>query len=205
MSTLPFYKPPKRVVLTGGPGAGKTAVLEMARRELCRHVEVLPEAAAIVFGGGFPRRSGEIEQRAVQRAIFWIQNELESLAHANDALATVLCDRGTIDGLAYWPGHRSDFFAELRTSMYEELRRYDEVIHLRVPPDPTAYRGTTIRRETHEEALAIDARLLEAWAEHPRRIVIDGTQHFMEKASAALEAIRSVSAEHVCDEAAALV
>lgn len=46
-----------RVVLTGGPGAGKTAVLELVRRAVCRHVRVLPEAASVVYGGGFPRES----------------------------------------------------------------------------------------------------------------------------------------------------
>ena len=45
----------KRIVLTGGPGAGKTAVLELVRQEFCAHVQVRPEAAGIVFGGGFPR------------------------------------------------------------------------------------------------------------------------------------------------------
>lgn len=50
--------PPRRIVLTGGPGAGKTAVLEMMRKTLCEHVVVVPESAGIVFGGGFPRGDG---------------------------------------------------------------------------------------------------------------------------------------------------
>ena len=45
----------RRIVLTGGPGAGKTAVLEMIRQSFFSHVTVLPEAASIKFGGGFPR------------------------------------------------------------------------------------------------------------------------------------------------------
>jgi hypothetical protein len=45
----------RRVVLTGGPGAGKTAVLELIRQSFCDHVRVLQEAASLVFGGGFPR------------------------------------------------------------------------------------------------------------------------------------------------------
>lgn len=200
MSTKPFYKPSKRIVLTGGPGAGKTAVLELARRSLCGHVEVLPEAAGIVFGGGFPRRKEEAQVRAAQRAIFWVQSELESLASSNKELATVLCDRGTLDGLAYWPGKREDFFADLHTSFYEELRRYEAVIHLRVPEDPAAYLGTSLRQETHREALEIDARLVEVWADHPRRVIVDGTTDFVEKARAALDAIRSSVASHVCDD-----
>ena len=35
----------RRVVLTGGPGAGKTALLELIRRSFCSHVKILPEAA----------------------------------------------------------------------------------------------------------------------------------------------------------------
>jgi uncharacterized protein (DUF2249 family) len=53
----------RRIVLTGGPGAGKTAVLELFRAAVCEHVNVLPEAAGIVFGGGFPRDDRTKEER----------------------------------------------------------------------------------------------------------------------------------------------
>ena len=69
----------RTVVLTGGPGAGKTAVLELLRRCCCRHLVVLPEAAGVVFGGGFPRGTLAYQRRAAQRAIFHVQRELESL------------------------------------------------------------------------------------------------------------------------------
>ena len=52
------------IAVTGGPGAGKTAVLEMALRSFCTHVGVLPEAAGVVFGGGFPRHDSEVARRA---------------------------------------------------------------------------------------------------------------------------------------------
>ena len=48
---------PRRVVVTGGPGAGKTALLELIRQALCQHVRILPESAGVVFGGGFPART----------------------------------------------------------------------------------------------------------------------------------------------------
>ena len=38
---------PRRLVLTGGPGAGKTAALELVRRTFCPHVVLVPEAAGI--------------------------------------------------------------------------------------------------------------------------------------------------------------
>jgi predicted ATPase len=56
------------VVLTGGPGAGKTALLEIARRNFCEHIAVLPEAVSIVFGGGFWRKETAPARRAAQRA-----------------------------------------------------------------------------------------------------------------------------------------
>src|SRR5688572_16643689 len=92
---------PKRIVLTGGPGAGKTAVLELIRHAFCPHVVVLPESAGLLFSGGFPRRSDEGARRAAQRAIYYVQRELEAAAEALQP-AVLLCDRGTVDGVAYW-------------------------------------------------------------------------------------------------------
>src|SRR5690349_6881977 len=100
----------RRIVLTGGPGAGKTATLELIRRaSFCDHVQILPEAAGIVFGGGFPRATQIGARKAAQRAIFHVQRELEEAAAAVDNAAIILCDRGTIDGAAYWPGP-DDYF-----------------------------------------------------------------------------------------------
>ncbi len=93
----------RRIVLTGGPGAGKTAVLELVRQQFCTHVQVLPESAGIVFGGGFPRGAAQSHQSAAQRAIYFVQRELEHMADGMNT-AIVLCDRGTVDGAAYWPG-----------------------------------------------------------------------------------------------------
>lgn len=138
----------RRVVLTGGPGAGKTAVLELVRATACRHVRVLPEAASIVFGGGFPRGDPSEERRAAQRAIFHVQRELEALGEAEGA-AILLCDRGTLDGLAYWPGDPADLWAAVHSSLEAELQRYAAVIHLRTPTAGEGYNhGNPIRTES---------------------------------------------------------
>jgi Ni2+-binding GTPase involved in maturation of urease and hydrogenase len=68
----------RKIVLTGGPGAGKTAVLEMIRHSLCDHIAIVPEAAGVIFGGGFPRREELEARRAAQRAIYHVQLELEA-------------------------------------------------------------------------------------------------------------------------------
>ncbi len=182
---------PLLVVLTGGPGSGKTAVLELERLFFCRHVVRLPESAGIVFGGGFPR-SGEMDARqASQRAIFHVQRELERLALARDA-AVVLCDRGTVDGAAYWLGPRN-LFAEVGTTLQHELRRYHAVIHLRTPADGRGYgHENPLRVESADEAALIDARLAEIWDGHPRRFEIAATEDFLTKAAQALSVLRDL-------------
>jgi predicted ATPase len=182
--------PLRRVVLTGGPGAGKTAVLELVRVTACRHVRVLPEAASVVFGGGFPRRDGFDERRAAQRAIFHVQRELEALGEAEDA-AILLCDRGTLDGLAYWPGDPDELWAAVHANPEAELMRYAAVIHLRTPGVAHGYNHVNpIRTESADDAALIDARIAEIWSAHPRLTTIAASMDFLTKADKVLEALR---------------
>lgn len=180
-----------RIVLTGGPGAGKTAVLELMRRHFCRHVDVLPEAASILFLGGFRRGQTLQGKAATQRAIFHVQRELEVIAQAEAEDAIVICDRGTVDGFAYWPGP-GDFFEAMGVRREEELARYDAVVHLRVPPLANGYTRATnpARIETAAEAVAIDGRIVAAWEGHPRRYVVESREDFMHKALAAIEIVK---------------
>ena len=180
--------PRRRIVLTGGPGAGKTAVLELVHQSFCKHVKVLPEAAGIVFGGGFPRAEEGEGLRAVQRAIFYVQRELEATAETTDA-AIVLCDRGTVDGSAYWPGP-DDLFSAVGTTLEEQLQRYDAVIHLRTPSVGYNHQNP-LRIESQPQAAAIDEHIAQVWAGHPRRFTIEAAPDFLTKAKRALEILRA--------------
>lgn len=180
----------KRIVLTGGPGAGKTAVLELVRQAFCQHMKVLPEAASILFGGGFPRGGQPGERRAAQRAIYYVQRELKRAADEAGTPAIVLCDRGTLDGAAYWPGP-GELFAEVGTSLDGELARYDAVLHLRTPSAASGYNHRNpVRVESAEEAARIDERILREWERHPRRYVVESSVDFLEKAQRAIEVLR---------------
>ena len=181
----------KRIVLTGGPGAGKTAILELIRQSFCRHVTILPEAATIVFGGGFPREDDAECRRAAQRAIFHVQHELEATGDAHDP-AIVLCDRGTIDGLAYWPDAADRLWSSVGTTLYDELHRYDAVIHLETPTDAMGYNHQNpVRTEPANVAGELDRRIQAAWAPHPRRFIVRSREAFLEKAREALGVLRS--------------
>lgn len=184
----------RRVVLTGGPGAGKTAVLELIRQSFCSHVKVLPESAGLVFGGGFPRDATAAGRRAAQRAIFFVQRELEAAADTSRA-AVVLCDRGTVDGSAYWPGPE-DLWSSVGTSLNEQLARYDAVIHLRTPALEQGYdHSNPLRTESAAEAMAIDALIDIAWSHHPRRFTVEPAPDFLAKAKNTLNVLHGLVPE----------
>ena len=115
-----------RIALSGGPGGGKTTAADLFRREIGEEVVVVPEAATLLFAGGFPRADEVDAQRAAQRAIFHVQRNLEDMQTARYPGRVLVCDRGTVDGAVYWPGSTDDFFADRALA-----HGLDEVLHHR--------------------------------------------------------------------------
>jgi len=180
-----------RIVVTGGPGGGKTALLDFIQKSVPAQFVVIPEAASIIFNGGFWRRPSIPGRKAVQRAVFHVQREMERLLEEEAEPRFVLCDRGSLDGLAYWPGPESEFFTELQTSRENEVRRYATIIHLCTPGIANGYNHVNpLRTETPAEALAIDERILLAWEGHPNRHIIASTTDFKEKIRLAMEILQ---------------
>jgi hypothetical protein len=127
--------------------------------------------------------------KAGQRAIFYVQRELETAGDADNP-AIVLCDRGTIDGAAYWPAE-VELWASVGTTLEEQLHRYDAVIHLRTPPAAEGYNHkNALRLESAVEAAEIDARIIRAWDKHPRRVIVDPSPDFLDKAARVLDILR---------------
>ncbi len=181
----------KKIVLTGGPGAGKTAILELAKRQFMGKLAIIPESASVVFGGGFWRHESLAGRRAAQRAIYYVQREFETLVAEEGHSVVALCDRGTVDGAAYWPGGADDFWQELKTTKAAEYARYAAVIHLRTPALEQGYNGQNpLRTESAQQAMMIDQRIHEIWSGHPQLTVISSADDFLVKANRALAAIQ---------------
>lgn len=181
----------RRVVITGGPGAGKTAVLEIARKSFCEHVSILPEAASILFGGGFWRHDTLPAKQAAQRAIFHVQRELEQMVEDERKAAIALCDRGTIDGLAYWPLEEDLYWKQVGSTKEYELKRYAAVIHLRTPALEQGYNfQNPVRTESAQQAALIDQRIFDVWKDHPRRITVNSTDDFLHKVEETIKLIK---------------
>ncbi len=180
-----------KICITGGPGAGKSALIEMARMQFCPHVALLPEAATILFTGGFWRENSQNGKEVAQRAIFHIQKELEYFVELEKKYALAICDRGTLDGLAYWPKSPRTFFTELGSSRKKELLNYSAVIHLRTPSLENGYnKKNPMRIESVKEALEMDAKIEAAWEGHPRRFFIESSESFMEKVEKTFNVLR---------------
>ncbi len=186
-----------RIVLTGGPGGGKTTAADLFRREIGESVVVVPEAATLLFSGGFPRSSELHARKSAQCAIFHVQTHLEDVQSALYPDRILLCDRGTIDGAAYWPHDSQGYFDAVGTTEERELARYDAVIFF----ETAAAGGTSIeggnptRIETMDEALELDRRLRRLWSKHPRLTVVAHNSSFVKKIMFGLTALESIVAQ----------
>jgi predicted ATPase len=187
----------RRVAITGGPGGGKSTVAAALRKELGERIVVVPEVATHLLGGFFPRIGGDEERRAVQRAIYHVQLNLEAVHRARAGTDTVLVfDRGLVDGAAYWPDGSGAFFQAMGDDAEAARSRYDAVVFL----ESAAVGGLTIegeniaRTEGREEAVRVDALLRQLWSPHPAFHFVGHAPAFATKVENAIERVRQLIA-----------
>jgi predicted ATPase len=172
-----------QVVVTGGPGGGKTTALDLFRRELRDKIVVVPEAATLLFSGGVERSDNEQSTKMVQKTIFQLQKNLEDIYKIQYPDRLLVCDRGSLDGLAYWPNSESDFFKQINSTFEQELERYDAVIFF----ESAAASGQDIssnnptRSESLEQAAKLDKKLQRIWSKHSHFYFVSSSESFVRK------------------------
>lgn len=182
---------PATIVVTGGPGGGKTTALDLFQRELRSAVKIVPEAATLLFGHGLDREVGGGHPLPLQRSIYRMQVGLEDIFRDCYPGRLLICDRGTLDGLAYWPGDERSYFESLGTTYEREAARYGAVIFFQ----SAAIHGEDVRSnnpyrsEDSSTAATLDERLRRVWERHPGFHYIATEPSFMRKINRGLAAI----------------
>lgn len=184
-----------KIVVTGGPSGGKTTLIEALQKDMTNKVSVVPEAASILYRGGFPRRFSDAGKIHAQRAIYFTQRELEELIVGESKAFALVCDRGSLDSIAYWPGHSAaDFFKSLNSSAAAEHARYNWVLHLDTADGESFDSTNPIRTENHDQALELNSLIKEAWKGHPCRVIIPHEADFLSKIGKAKAVIQKILA-----------
>lgn len=193
-----------KIVLTGGPCAGKTTALQLIEEEFTEKgtmVFVVGESATeMINAGAKPFGSNAINCYDFQKSILGYQlykeKMYENLAKTlpDDTKCIIVCDRGALDNKAYIEKAEFDkILEELQISEVDLLTRYQLVLHL-----VTAAKGALefytlanneARSESPEVARELDDTTLSCWLGHPNLQVIGNEQDFKSKMKMVLRSI----------------
>jgi predicted ATPase len=191
----------KRIVLTGGPGGGKTTAVDLIRREFSGKIATVPEAATMIFSGGIARSNNNHVLKIQQTAIFNLQKNLEDIQRATFEHSIILCDRGSLDGLAYWPGNDDEFFQAMDTTLADELARYDAVIFFEsaAKSGESIKSNNHIRNESEKVAIILDDKLQTIWSQHPNFNLIQSAESFINKVMFSITTIEKIIEQYQKD------
>ena len=167
----------KRIVLTGGPGSGKTSVLEKINQVYSSEgykVIIVPETATELMNNGITFKDGSISLVDFQELVMRLQLSKEEIVEraielmGNDQVIVVY-DRGTIDNTAYI---NKDEFEDILTrlnhvkSFTDLMNKYDLVINLVGREDFYTTENNKARSESVDDALKLGDSTLRCWLGH---------------------------------------
>lgn len=200
----------KRIVLTGGPCAGKTTALVRITEYFSNRgykVFTIPEVPTLYSLGGWsyltPNKDLYYEgERAILETQLALENWFMRMAETCQKPVLIVCDRGTLDISAYIsPEMWNDITAKAGTDTNALRNRYDAVLHLVSAADGAEQYYTTatnaVRYEQmNEEGLRIarelDKKVIKAWTGHPHLRVINNNDDFNAKLNRVLKEIAQV-------------
>ena len=199
-----------KIVLTGGPAAGKTTLISRILHEFKQEdgwrVITIPETATeLISGFGIRPFGGCMSMLAFQDFVIADQIHKERLAlKAAEVVpeenVLIIYDRALMDDKAYISDEE---FAEVlsrfdgRTEA-SVLAGYDAVIHLVTCAKGAEFAynlGNAARTESLDYAREMDDRTLRAWRGHPHLQIIDNSVNFEDKINRAMREIYRILGE----------
>ena len=196
-----------KIVLTGGPCAGKTTALNWIHNYFSERgytVLIVPETATeLITNGVAPWTCGtnydyqtfQIELQKTKEKIF---DEAAKTMKSDKIL--IVCDRGILDNKAYMKnGEFKRAMSEFHTSEVKERDSYDAVFHLvsaaKGKEEVYTLSNNAARTESVDEARKLDDKIIAAWTGHPHFRIIDNSTDFEEKLERLLKEIASFLGE----------
>jgi len=201
-----------RIVLTGGPAAGKTTLISRILNEFKPEngwrVITIPETATeLISGFGIRPFGGCMSMLAFQDFVIADQLHKEQLALkaaevVDEENILIIYDRAVMDDKAYIT---DDEFAEVLARFdglteADVLAGYDAVLHLVTCAKGAEFAynlGNAARTESIDFAREMDDRTLRAWSGHPNLRIIDNSVDFDDKMRRALREIYRIVGEPV--------
>ena len=196
-----------KIVLTGGPCAGKTTALSWINNYFSTRgysVIFVPETATELITNGVAPWTCETNKKYQkhQMKLQKLKEEVfgESAYDMKNSKVLIVCDRGMLDNKAYMK--KAEFrslLQDMGTNETEARDEYDAVFHL-----VTAAKGkeevytlanNAARTETIEQAREKDDQIIAAWTGHPHFRIIDNSTDFEEKLERLLKEIASFLGE----------
>lgn len=195
-----------KVVLTGGPCAGKTTALAKVVEHfssLGYQVYTVPEVPTMFAVGGVDYLTKNQSlfyqaEKATLQLQLEIEERFESIARESEKPVLLVCDRGTMDISVYLSPETWQAITQEVDVPIDKLRdaRYDAVLHLVTAADGAAEFYTTSNNEARTEgvelACSLDKKLRGAWTGHPHLRVISNSENFENKIRRVLREISKV-------------
>lgn len=198
----------KRIVLTGGPCAGKTTVLSKIEKDLCERgykVFIVGESASELINGGITPFEDGMGMINFQKFILLYQYQKEELYNkavmeSEDENIVIIYDRGLLDNKAYITDKQFDFILRelslglgIKLDEMDIVSRYDMVIHLVSSAGKRGYslENNKARYENEKEAIMLDRRTMYSWINHSNLHIVDSTDNFDDKIDNVLELVHN--------------
>ena len=193
----------KKIVLTGGPCAGKSTSLNLIKdylNNLGYLVLIINESATELISGGIkPFGDDSISMIEFQDIVLRYQLYKERLVmetankYYSDRNIVLIYDRGMVDYKAYI-GDIEYYRLLDKYNLVEEdiLDNFDLVIHLETAAKSKDYtnENNNARSESISEAIELDNKIFDSWKKHKNIYKIESNDDFLSKQNEIINVIK---------------